>query len=107
MKDKKMINPESVSKVRTNTSLQAPPMFKVIYIDDNTTSMQFVIDSLSEHFSYAVTTASKIANQVHENGYAVAAILPFELAEQKGFEITVAARKEGYPLQIKIEKETN
>jgi ATP-dependent Clp protease adapter protein ClpS len=33
----------------------------------------------------------------------VVAVLPYELAEQKGVEITVQARGEGYPLQIKLE----
>jgi ATP-dependent Clp protease adapter protein ClpS len=33
------------------------------------------------------------------------AVLPYELAEQKGIEITMAARSQNYPLQIKIEAE--
>jgi ATP-dependent Clp protease adapter protein ClpS len=33
----------------------------------------------------------------------VVATLPYEIAEQKGIEITVKARAEGYPLQIKLE----
>jgi ATP-dependent Clp protease adapter protein ClpS len=40
---------------------------------------------------------------VHGSGSAVVAVLPYELAEQKGIEITVSARAEGYPLQIKLE----
>lgn len=103
MKDKKMS--ETQIAVKTNTKLQAPPMFKVIYINDNTTSMQFVIDSLMGHFAYAGATAERLANEVHTAGSAVAAVLPYEIAEQKGLEITVDARKSGYPLQIKIERE--
>jgi ATP-dependent Clp protease adapter protein ClpS len=36
-------------------------------------------------------------------GSAVVAVLPYEIAEQKGIEITVDARNEGFPLQIKLE----
>jgi len=103
MKDKKM--PSTKFAVKTDTALQAPSMFKVIYINDNKTSMQFVIDSLVSHFNYADTTADKIANDVHTLGSAIAAVLPFEIAEQKGTEVVVDARKNGYPLQIRIEAE--
>jgi ATP-dependent Clp protease adapter protein ClpS len=37
----------------------------------------------------------------------VVAVLPYEVAEQKGIEITVDARAEGYPLQIKLEPDAN
>ena len=91
--------------VKTNTALKTPPMFKVIYVNDSKTSMQFVIDSLMSHFAYGTETAGKLANVVHTEGFATAAVLPYEIAEQKGIEITVDARNNGYPLQIKIEKE--
>jgi ATP-dependent Clp protease adapter protein ClpS len=35
----------------------------------------------------------------------VVAVLPFEIAEQKGIEVTVQARSQNYPLQIKLEPE--
>jgi len=104
MKDKNMSTKTEVA-VKTRLDLKEPPMFKVVYVNDNKTSMQFVIDSLVEHFSFAADTAERIANTVHTEGAAVAAILPFEVAEQKGIEVTVDARKQGFPLQIRIEKE--
>ena len=33
-------------------------------------------------------------------------VLPFEIAEQKGIEVTLSARSLNYPLQIKLEPET-
>ena len=81
-------------------------MFKVIYLNDNQTPMEFVIDSLITHFQYTADTAERITMDVHQAGAATVAILPFEIAEQKGIEITVSARQEGYPLQIKLEPET-
>jgi ATP-dependent Clp protease adapter protein ClpS len=32
-------------------------------------------------------------------------VLPFEIAEQKGVEVTVMARSQSYPLQVKLEPE--
>ena len=94
---------ETGTKIKPNMQLAEPPMFKVIYINDNTTSMEFVIDSLITHFEYTPATAEKITVDIHESGSAVVAVLPYEVAEQKGIEITVLARAEGYPLQIKLE----
>ena len=83
--------------------LAEPPMFRVIYVNDNQTSMEFVISSLIEHFQYTPLTAEKITIDIHEQGSAVVAVLPYEIAEQKGIEVTISARAAGYPLQIKLE----
>ena len=93
----------SDTKTKTNTNIAEPPMFKVIYINDNQTSIEFVIDSLVAHFEYTPDTAERITLDIHESGSAVVAVLPYEMAEQKGIEVTVSARAEGYPLQIKLE----
>jgi ATP-dependent Clp protease adaptor protein ClpS len=91
------------SKTRTITSLKEPPMFKVIYLNDDRTAVEFVVDSLIEYFQYTPDTAQTITMDIHESGSAIVAVLPYEIAEQKGIEITVSARSEGYPLQIKLE----
>jgi ATP-dependent Clp protease adaptor protein ClpS len=98
-----MPNPETKSQIKPMTDLAEPPMFRVIYINDNQTSMEFVIESLIEHFQYTAVTAEKITYDIHEQGAATVAVLPYEIAEQKGIEITVSARAAGYPLQIKLE----
>jgi ATP-dependent Clp protease adaptor protein ClpS len=80
-------------------------MFKVIYINDELTSMDFVVRSLVDHFNYTSDTAQNITMGIHEQGSAVVAVLPYEIAEQKGIEVTLDARQEGFPLQVKIESE--
>jgi ATP-dependent Clp protease adaptor protein ClpS len=69
--------------------------------------MEFVINSLIQYFNYNPDTASSITTTVHEQGSAVVAVLPYEIAEQKGIEVTLDARAQGYPLQIKVEAEKN
>ena len=101
-----MAQADTQNKIKVNADLKQPPMFKVIYINDNLTSVEFVIDSLITHFEYTPDTAHQITINIHEAGAAVVAVLPYELAEQKGIEVTVSARAEGYPLQIKLEPDT-
>ena len=97
---------EVVTRTLINHDVKEPPMFKVIYINDNQTSMEFVVESLIDHFDYTPSTAEDITLDIHEQGAATVAVLPFEIAEQKGIEVTVAARQQNYPLQIKLEPET-
>lgn len=94
---------ETKTKIEPRTDLKEPPLFKVVYLNDNQTTMEFVIESLIEHFDYTPSTAEKITIDIHEDGSAVVAVLPYEMAEQKGIEVTVSARSEGYPLQVKLE----
>ena len=98
--------PKEKTKIRPNVALKEPPLFKVIYINDDHTSMDFVINSLCEYFDYNPDTATQITHDVHSNGSAVVAILPYEIAEQKGIEVTLDARAQGYPLLVKVEAES-
>ena len=98
-----MANAETKTKIEPNTAIAEPPMFRVIYINDNKTSMDFVISSLIDYFDYTPITAEKITVDIHEAGSAIVAVLPYEVAEQKGIEVTVEARSLGFPLQIKLE----
>lgn len=102
-----MPNAETKSKIKPNLSLKEPPLFKIIYINDNHTSMEFVVGSLIDYFNYNPDTASQITVDIHENGSAVVAVLPYEIAEQKGIEVTLEARAQGYPLQVKVEAESD
>jgi ATP-dependent Clp protease adaptor protein ClpS len=102
-----MSNAEVSSKIKPNLALKEPPLFKVIYINDNHTSMEFVINSLCEYFNYNPDTATQITVDVHEHGSAIVAVLPYEIAEQKGIEVTLDARAQGFPLQVKVEAESD
>jgi ATP-dependent Clp protease adapter protein ClpS len=87
--------------VRTNVS--EPVNYRVIYINDDTTTQEFVIETLKIIFNYDQGGAEALTLRVHEEGSAVVAVLPHEMAEQKGVEATMLARNNGFPLQIKIE----
>ena len=96
----------TISKIKVDHGIKEPPMFKVIYLNDNQTTIEFVIETLVEFFNYTNETALHITQDIHSDGSAVVAVLPYEVAEQKGIEVTVHARSNNYPLQIKLEPET-
>lgn len=98
-----MSKTETKVKIKPNLALKEPPLFKIIYMNDDVTSMEFVVHSLVDYFNYTPDTATTITQNIHDEGSAVVAILPYEIAEQKGIEVTLDARSQGYPLQIKVE----
>ena len=101
-----MAQSDTRTRIKPSEAVKEPPMFKVIYLNDNQTTMDFVVDSLVEYFEYTPETAEQITIDIHEDGSACVAVLPYEIAEQKGVEVTVSARSQNYPLQIKLEPET-
>jgi ATP-dependent Clp protease adaptor protein ClpS len=92
-------------KIKPNLALAEPPLYKIIYINDEVTSMQFVVSSLISYFNYNEDTATSLTENIHHQGSAVVAVLPYEIAEQKGIEVTLDARSKGFPLQVKVEAE--
>jgi len=99
---------KAIAKVKTtpNLAIKEPSMYKVIYINDDVTTMEFVIESLLVVFDMAHDTATDITITIHNEGSAVVALLPYEMAEQKGVEATQLSRASGFPLVIKLEADT-
>ena len=102
-----MSNAEISTKIKPNLAIKEPPLFKIIYLNDDRTSMEFVVTTLIDYFNYNTDTATQITMDIHDKGSAVVAILPYEIAEQKGIEVTLEARAQGYPLQVKVEADSN
>lgn len=90
-------------KVKVKVSM--PKMWKVIFVNDDTTPMDFVILLLTDVFKHSEDSANELTMQVHTSGSAVVGVYSFEIAESKAVESTTLARNSGYPLQIKIESE--
>ncbi len=101
-----MSQSDTRTKIKPSEAVKEPPLFKVVYLNDNQTSIEFVIESLIDYFNYTTETAEQITVDVHQTGAACVAVLPYEIAEQKGVEVTMLARAQGFPLQIKLEPES-
>jgi ATP-dependent Clp protease adaptor protein ClpS len=102
-----MSQADVITRPDVNQEIKEPPLFKVIYLNDDGTTTEFVVESLISFFDYTSDTAVKITQDIHEIGSAVVAVLPYEIAEQKGIEVSMAARSVNMPLKIQIEPESN
>lgn len=96
---------KTIIKPTVRHDIKIPSKYHVIYINDDKTTMEFVVESLMSVFGHSPETAETITMDVHEKGQAVAGTYTFEIAEQKGIEVTTMARGQGYPLQVKVEEE--
>ena len=90
---------------KIKVEISEPKRYKVIFLNDDKTPIEFVIELLMTVFKHTEDTAKDITLKVHNEGSAVVGIYTFEIAEQKGVEATNVARAAGFPLQIKVDPE--
>jgi ATP-dependent Clp protease adaptor protein ClpS len=90
-------------KIKQTT--QEPKRWKVLFLNDDTTPMDFVITLLRDIFKHTEITAAEITLDIHTTGSGIAGVYSFEIAEVKAVETTSLARANGYPLQVKMEEE--
>ena len=93
----------TVQNVREIQNIEPPRDYKVNYVNDDVTTFEFVVESLVNVFNYNEVDADTKMFEIHESGASVVAVLPFEIAEQKGVEVLLQAREQGYPLEVKLE----
>ena len=96
---------ETTVEEKVVVALQPPGMWKVIFLNDDSTPMELVIDLLTGIFKHPEAKAKDITLEIHETGSGVAGVYPFEIAEQKGMEATGIARQNGAPLRIMVDPE--
>lgn len=90
--------------VKTKTRERIVKKYKVIYHNDDKTTMEFVIKSLMKHFNKSIAEAYALTLAVHVEGKGVAGIFNREIAEQKVSDVREEARAEGYPLRVTWEE---
>lgn len=94
---------DSITKTKSTVQLKEPPYFKVIFMNDDVTTIEFVVESLIIIFKHSREHALDLTNKIHQEGSAVVAVLPYEIAEQKGIEVSIMAKRHGFPLVVKLE----
>jgi len=85
--------------------ISEPTKYNVIFLNDDQTPMDWVIDLLTEIFKHSQDSAKRLTLTVHTEGSAVVGTYTHEIAEQKMTEAINASRSNGFPLRIKMETE--
>lgn len=90
-------------KSRTKTT--RPSMYKVFLLNDDYTTMEFVVEMLEKVFHRSKVEATRIMLHVHRNGRGLAGVFTRDIAETKILQVHSAAKENGFPLKCDMEKE--
>ena len=91
-------------KERVTPKKKEPTLYKVLLLNDDYSTMDFVVNVLESVFQKSPAEAYRIMMQVHLNGSGLAGIYPWDIAETKVDTVTELARNAGYPLRAAIEE---
>lgn len=94
-----------VTETRTKEELKKPKLYKVLFHNDNYTTMEFVVAVLREVFHKSESDATAIMLNVHRNGVGVAGIYTRDIAETKIQLTEKLAREHEFPLRLTMEPE--
>ena len=84
--------------------VKPPPLYKVMLLNDDYTTMEFVVQVLETVFQKSPAEAYRVMMAVHVQGRGVAGIYPWEVAETKAEAVISLARDAGYPLKAVTEE---
>jgi ATP-dependent Clp protease adaptor protein ClpS len=96
--------PDGAVKERVKPKKQDPTLYKVVLLNDDYTTMEFVVHILEGVFEQSPAEAYRVMMQVHVNGRGIAGVYPWEVAETKVTTVTSLARDAGFPLRAALEE---
>ena len=93
---------ETIAKGKTR--LRYPRMYKVLLLNDDYTTMDFVVTILESVFRRTPVEAVRIMLAVHNHGKGVCGVFPKQIAEAKIDLVHRRARAAGFPLRCVMEE---
>ena len=96
---------ESTALLEAERSKSKPPsLYKVLLLNDDYTTMEFVIEVLQTFFAMNRERATQVMLKVHKEGLAVCGVYPKDIAESKVRQVTAFAKQHEHPLRCELER---
>lgn len=89
--------------VKTRKRYDTPGKYRVVFWNDDVTTFDFVIQALTEIFSYCVRDAFLKALEIDRQGSGIVGTYILNIAEAKRDATLRLAHEQGYPLKVTIE----
>jgi len=89
--------------IKTRRKSKEPEQSKVILLNDNFTTMGFVVEILMSVFHKDSEEANRIMLEVHRNGRGMAGVYPNDIAVTKTEQVYAAAKEKEFPLRCVVE----
>ena len=90
---------------RDKVRVEKPHQYKVVFHNDDFTTMEFVTEVLRQVFNKPVDEAVALMMKVHREGRATVGIYSYDIAMTKASMAIAMARNEGFPLRVTCEQE--
>lgn len=85
--------------------LQFPKKYRVYLLNDDYTSMDFVVDILMSIFHKTYEQAEAIMMEVHKNDKGLCGVYTYEIAESKVLQVLSKAKDNGFPLKAIMQED--
>ncbi len=85
-------------------SVMTPKEYNVFLLNDDYTSMDFVIDVLMNIFHKNYQEAEAVMLQVHKEDRGLCGTFSYEIAETKVMQVSKLSREKGFPLKAMMEE---
>lgn len=85
-------------------NVKEPDKFDVYMLNDDFTTMDFVVEVLRTVFYRNAADAEQIMLEIHNNGKALVGTYSYDIARSKVNMAEQMAREEGFPLRLRIER---
>lgn len=92
-------------ELQVETKIAFPKKFKVYLLNDDYTSMDFVVDVLMSIFHRNYEEAEKIMLDIHKKERGLCGVYTHEIAETKVMQVIKKAKDSGFPLKATMEEE--
>lgn len=103
--DKLELNKSEETVIKERHGVRTPSLYRVMLLNDDYTTMDFVIRILEDVFHKTAVEAAQIMLRVHKNGKGLAGVYTRDIAETKVHKSYELSLKSGFPLKCIMEKE--
>jgi len=97
-------NRDSTLLEAEKSKVKAPPLFKVMLLNDDYTPMDFVVAVLQTFFFMIREKATQIMLKVHREGMGVCGVYPRDVAATKVEQVIAFSKQHQHPLQCVMEE---
>jgi len=89
---------------QVDEGLKEPDMYRVLLLNDDYTTQDFVIEVLVKIFHKQPVDATRIMLDVHKKGRGMVGLYPFDIANTKVNQVRNLAKQREYPLKCVMER---
>jgi ATP-dependent Clp protease adaptor protein ClpS len=98
------IKPRKKRAGKKMKKLKEPEEYRVILLNDNYTTMDFVIQILEHIFHKSPAEANRIMMDVHRQGRGMVGVYPWDIAQTRAAQVHAAAKQHEFPLRCIVEQ---